>query len=182
MAARRRQRSNATKQLEIRVKVSPVPYSQDAREHYAQGMAHATARLIVSRQSPLSELVGSATDPLFFLTRSSKSVHWILHQEFGLQRRRHSEPWYGVDQHAVIGHMRLHVGMRPVSAPQHAIGKLLHEPTAERDDVIIRGPLDRDPLLAVDLGPDTSRCRARGAQRPGSRHRQRLLVTSGRPM
>jgi vanillate/3-O-methylgallate O-demethylase len=25
------------KQLEIRVKVSPVPYSQDARQHYAQG-------------------------------------------------------------------------------------------------------------------------------------------------
>ena len=25
------------KQIEIRVKVSPVPYSRDAREHYAQG-------------------------------------------------------------------------------------------------------------------------------------------------
>jgi hypothetical protein len=53
--------------------------------------------------------------------------HRIIDQQFVLQLRCHRDMRDEVDQQAVVGHVIPEIGMRPVGAPQHAIGKALDD-------------------------------------------------------
>jgi hypothetical protein len=67
-----------------------------------------------------------------------------------------------VHQQAVVGHVVLQVGVRPVGAPEHAIRELLDDAFRERDHVGVGillaiqrlGTGDRQPLGTAHLAPD----------------------------
>src|SRR2546430_15601700 len=42
-----------------------------------------------------------------------------------------------IDQRAIVRHMRLHVGMRPIGPPQDPVGKGFDDPPGKRYDVLI---------------------------------------------
>ena len=42
-----------------------------------------------------------------------------------------------INQQAIVGHVVLQVRVRPVGAPEHAVGEALDDPARERHDVAI---------------------------------------------
>src|ERR1700737_5024861 len=60
-----------------------------------------------------------------------------------------------VDYHSVIRRLFLHVGMRPIGTPNHAIGEMFHKRAPERHDIVIRRTGERHPFRAGDLHPGT---------------------------
>src|SRR6187397_3105057 len=67
------------------------------------------------------------------LEQPRRIVDQDLLLQLGLRRKQGNE----VDQIAVIGH-RLHIGMRPVGPPDHAIGRGLDDAARERYRVMER--------------------------------------------
>jgi hypothetical protein len=59
-----------------------------------------------------------------------------------------------VDQRAVVGHVLLDVGMRPVGAPQHAVGETLDQGPGEGDGIVEGRSGARDALRPADLHPE----------------------------
>ena len=57
----------------------------------------------------------------------------LLLEVFGRRNARDE-----IDQFAVVGHMRLHVQVRPIGAPQDAVGIAFDQRAAERHDVVVR--------------------------------------------
>ncbi len=79
----------------------------------------------------------------------------IVDQQASLQLRRGRELRNQVDQVAIVRHVGLEVGMRPIRAPEHAIGEQLDEASRERHEVtVVRRATDRQPLGAAHLRPN----------------------------
>ena len=88
----------------------------------------------------------------------------LLLQRCGRRRDVRDE----VDQQPVVGHVVLQVGVRPVGAPEHAVGEGLDDAPGERHHVAVGSPLagqrlragDRQPLGAAHLAPHVADARA----------------------
>src|SRR5438874_6951415 len=60
-----------------------------------------------------------------------------------------------IDQRAIVRHMRLHVGMRPIGPPQDPVGEGFDDPPGKRYDVlIVRRTTLREPVGAAHFRPD----------------------------
>ena len=77
--------------------------------------------------------------------------HRIGHQELGLKLGRRRDAWDQVHQLAVVGKAVLQVWVRPVGAPQHAIGVPLDHQADDRDEAVEGRSMKRE-IRARDMG------------------------------
>src|SRR5215831_2974245 len=80
--------------------------------------------------------------------------HWIVDQEALLRRRSGGDLGNVIDQGAVVRRLFFHIGVRPIGAPDDAIGKMLGQRAAERRHIVIGRPGKAHALRTGRLDPE----------------------------
>ena len=88
--------------------------------------------------------------------RKSEQLRRIVDQHAPARRLARRDLGDRVDQLAVVGHVLVDVGMRPVGAPDDALGRVVGDVARERDRVAERRRLLRHPVGAAELDPDAA--------------------------
>src|SRR6202008_1795101 len=76
----------------------------------------------------------------------------VVHEKFRAQWRRRGDARQQIDQVTVVRHVSLEIRVRPIGAPEHAVGERLDDAACEGHEVVVPGrSAARQGLRAADL-------------------------------